>query len=231
MITFPQIAIIVPVLNEESTILNNIEVLNTLSNKCNVVFVDGNSTDNTVQILEKNKLKIVTSPRKGRGAQLAYGASHLNNTVEVILFLHIDTTLPEGFESMILEHSKTDYWGWFNIKLGSEKTIFKIIQFMMNLRSKLTGIATGDQAIYVTKNEFMNHLEEMNKHPLMEDIYLSKALNSSLGRGYTQKQSVSTSVRYWESRGIITTILKMWKYRSLYFFGTPPNQLYQQYYK
>ncbi len=224
------ITIIIPVLNEELTIQNNIEYLNTLTSKCDVLFVDGSSSDNSVQLLKDNHLKVITSPIRGRGAQLGFGASNIHDTSELILFLHIDTKLPHGFESMMIKQTKLDYWGRFNISFDSDKAVFKIIQFMMNMRSKVTGIATGDQAIYVTKNELMNHIDKMIDHPLMEDIYLSKALKSKLGRGHIIRDPVTTSVRYWESNGIVRTIIKMWKYRLLYFFGTSPKQLYQRYY-
>ena len=223
------ITIIIPVLNEQLAIQDNIEYLNTLTTNCEVLFVDGHSSDNTVQTLKDNHHNVITSPNQGRGAQLSFGVSNVH--AELILFLHIDTKLPQGFESKIIQHTKLDYWGRFNIKLDSDKVIFKIIQLMMNMRSNITGIATGDQAIFVTRNEFMNHLDKMIDHPLMEDIYLSKALKSNLGRAHIVEEPVTTSVRYWESRGIIRTIITMWKFRLMYFFGKSPKQLYQRYYK
>ncbi len=219
-------------LNEELAIRNNINYLNSLTSKCNVLFVDGGSTDHTVQTLKDNDHRVViTSPISGRGAQLSCGGSNVDDTCELLLFLHVDTKLPYGFESMITKPTKLDYWGRFNVSLNSNKPIFKLVQIMMNLRSRITSIATGDQAIFVTKNEFMKHVDRMIEHPLMEDIYLSKALKSNLGRANLIKAPVITSVRYWESKGIIQTILRMWKYRLLYFFGVPPKQLYQCYYK
>jgi rSAM/selenodomain-associated transferase 2 len=227
----PNIAIIVPVLNEELVIQSNIEYLNTLSTICDVLFVDGSSSDRTVQTLKDNNHKLITSPIQGRGAQLSFGASNVDDSTEILLFLHIDTKLPLGFESMIIKQAKLDYWGRFNVRLDSNRLIYKLIQIMMNLRSRVTGIATGDQAIFVTKKEFMNHVDNMIEHPLMEDIYLSKALKSRLGRGHIIKDSVTTSVRNWEKKGIFKTIVKMWKYRLMYFFGASPQQLYQHYYK
>jgi hypothetical protein len=132
---------------------------------------------------------------------------------------------------MISQISTSNYWGRFRVRLDSDKFIFKIIQLMMNIRSYLTGIATGDQAIFASKHELILHKDKMIEHSLMEDIYLSKALKSRLGPGNIIKQPVTTSVRYWESHGIATTILKMWKYRLLYFIGVSPSYLYQQYYK
>lgn len=227
----PHISIIIPVFNEELTIHNNIEYLNTLASNHDVLFVDGASSDGTVQTLKDNHHQVITSHIRGRGAQLSFGVSNANDLAELILFLHIDTKLPQQFESMISRQANLDYWGRFNVKLDSDKAIFKIIQFMMNMRSKITGIATGDQAIFVSKNELMNHIDEMIEHPLMEDIYLSKALKSRLGRGQIIEHPVTTSVRYWEKSGIFSTIIKMWKYRMLYFFGASPKQLYQSYYK
>ena len=225
------ITIVIPVFNEELTIRNNIDYLNKLASNHHVLFVDGASSDATVQTLKDNHHQVITSPICGRGAQLSFGVSNANDLAELILFLHIDTKLPQGFESMISRQSHMDYWGRFNVRLDSDKAIFKFIQFLMNIRSKITGIATGDQAIFVTKNELMNHVDEMIEHPLMEDIYLSKVLKSKLGRGQIIKKPVTTSVRYWENSGIISTVIKMWKYRLLYFFGASPKQLYRSYYK
>ena len=105
-----------------------------------------------------------------------------------------------------------------------------MIQVLMNLRSRVTGIATGDQAIFVTKNELLNHVDKLKEHPLMEDIYLSKVLKAKLGRAYIIKDPVITSIRYWEKNGIFKTILKMWKFRLMYFFNISPKTLYQRYY-
>lgn len=225
------ITILIPVLNEELAIQHNLQYFQALAAKFEIIFVDGNSSDQTVQLLKDNQLKVITSPKRGRGAQLSYGGSNVDECTDLLLFLHIDTKLPDGFELKIHQSTDLDYWGRFDVKLDSDKTIFRIIQLMMNFRAKVTGIATGDQAIYVTKNEFMTHADNMIERPLMEDIYLSKALKASLGRGNITKDPVITSVRYWENNGIIKTIAKMWKYRLMYFFGASPQDLYQRYYK
>ncbi|MFK8027747.1 MAG: TIGR04283 family arsenosugar biosynthesis glycosyltransferase [Gammaproteobacteria bacterium] len=225
-----KISIVIPVLNEEKIVRNNITRLNKLKTKCDVLFVDGQSIDDTVNVLKENQQQVVTSPIKGRGAQLAYGAKCVNEDTELILFLHIDTELPTGFELKIRIKPNIDYWGRFDIKLDSNKKVYKMIQVMMNLRSRITGIATGDQAIFVTKNELLNHVDKLKEHPLMEDIYLSKVLKAKLGRAYIIKDPVITSIRYWEKNGIFKTILKMWKFRLMYFFNISPKTLYKRYY-
>ncbi len=196
-----------------------------------MLFVDGNSTDNTVKVLKENHFKVITSKVTGRGAQLSFGASNVASSYEFLLFLHVDTKLPDSFELEIMKSAKTSKWGHFDVRLDSNKFIYKIIQFMMNIRSRITGIATGDQAIFVNKDEFMKHAEAMIEHPIMEDIYLSKKLKDKFGKGAVIKKPVVTSVRYWRKKGPIKTIIKMWKFRLLYFLGVSPNSLYERYYK
>ncbi|MDW3094776.1 MAG: TIGR04283 family arsenosugar biosynthesis glycosyltransferase [Gammaproteobacteria bacterium] len=225
------ISIIIPVFNEELIIRENIEHLNWINASYYLLFVDGNSTDSTINILEENNFNVIKSPLTGRGGQISYGASNLNNESEYLLFLHIDTLLPKDFYNQMNEYMENYYWGFFRIKLNSNKLIFKIIQFMMNYRSQLTSIATGDQAIFVRKNEFMNHIDTMIEHPIMEDIYVSKVFKEKFGNGAIIKKPVITSVRYWQNKGPIKTILKMWKFRLLYFIGISPKYLYVKYYK
>ncbi len=226
-----KITIVIPILNEELTIRKNLVYLRSLHTDYELLFVDGNSSDSTVQLLQDNQFKVITSSVRGRGAQISLGGSNAGKSTELILFLHIDTRLPQNFESMILRQTDNNYWGRFDVKLDSDKAMFKIIEWMMNKRAQLTGIATGDQAIFVSKNEFIRLAGNIAEYPLMEDIYLSKMLKKRLGRGIIIKSPVTTSVRYWEINGVFSTILKMWKYRLMYFFGVSPAKLYQRYYK
>ena len=225
------LSIIIPVFNEELIIRKKVDHLNWLNETCYLLFVDGNSTDSTVNILKENNFNVIKSPLTGRGGQISYGASNLNNNSEFLLFLHIDTLLPKDFYNEVNKYMEDYHWGFFRIKLNSNKLIFKIIQYMMNCRSQITSIATGDQAIFVRKNEFMNHIDAMNEHPIMEDIYLSKIFKNTIGNGAIIKIPVITSVRYWQNKGPVKTILKMWKFRFLYFIGASPKSLYVKYYK
>ena len=224
------IHVIIPILNEKRVIQENLQYLKLLNSICPILFVDGNSKDGSEQILKKNDFEVIKSRIKGRGAQMSFGAVNANSQCEILLFLHIDTRLPDNFNELIVNALKEHAWGRFEIKLNSNRLIFKVIQFQMNLRSKITSIVTGDQSIYVKKDIFLKYADEMKNHPLMEDIYLSKVLKKHYGHAKIINQPVTTSVRYWLKHGIIQTIIRMWVYRLLYFFGVSPQKLYQIYY-
>ncbi len=207
------LTIVTPVLNEEIKIQNNLDYFESLRKVCELIFVDGGSKDATVTLLKKSNHTVITSPQAGRGAQLSFGASKASN--DYLLFLHIDTQLPEDFVKFIEPLLQSYTWGHFTVKLDSTKFILNVIGYFMNLRSQLTGIATGDQALFVDKNAFLEHLDDMMKHPIMEDIYLSTVLKKDHGKPAIIKSPVITSARYWQKNGIVKSIFKMWKFRLL----------------
>ena len=225
------LCIVIPVLNESKTILQRLDELKKLTDVASIIFVDGNSSDDTAQLLNQHGFKVLTSVSKGRGAQLAYGVSNCNTDCENILFLHIDSQLPCNAVRLIKDALNQSSWGRFDIKLDADQYLFRVIQTMMNLRSKLTNIATGDQSIFVKKDIFLTYANKVAEHPLMEDIYLSKVLKKNHGSAYIISQPIITSTRYWIKNGVIKTILKMWAFRVLYFLGVSPQKLYSMYYR
>lgn len=225
------ITIIIPIFNEELIIQKNLQYLKLINSICSIVFVDGNSTDASKQILKENGFNVITSPLIGRGAQLSYVASKVGNECEILLFLHIDTKLPEDFNLLITNALKNSVWGRFDVELDCDNPIFKLIQFMVNLRAKVTGIVTGDQTIFVRKSMFIPYSNDVSTHSLMEDIFLSKVLKKNYGRAFIIKSPVITSARYWINHGVTKTILRMWWYRLLFWLGVSPQKLYNMYYK
>ena len=223
--------IIVPVLNEQAAIEQRLEYLLKINELTPMIFVDGNSTDQTVRLLSKNNFNVVVSPATGRGAQLSYGVSQTPESCEYIVILHIDTQLPANYEQSIQNALEAHNWGRFKVNLDSNRMIYKIIEFMMNLRSKWTSIATGDQAIFLRKEIFLIYSSDVIAHPLMEDIFLSKQLKKNHGKAYIVKTPIVTSTRYWSKHGVIRTILNMWRYRFMYFCGISPQKLYHMYYR
>ena len=224
------LSIVIPILNEESKIKDNLSYFDLLRKNCELIFVDGGSKDCTVSLLKNNNQNVITSPYVGRGAQLSFGAENTNKFSKYLLFLHVDSRLPDNFMELINDHLNNHEWGRFNTKLDSNKFICKVITCSMNLRSHITGIATGDQAIFVAKNSYLEHINAMKNHPIMEDIYLSKILKKKHGYPAVIKSHVTTSARYWLKNGIMRTIIRMWKFRLLYFFGASPKKLYKLYY-
>lgn len=220
------ISIIVPVLNEESSLSKTLMQLQPLRHSGHeVVIVDGGSVDNSL-VIAQNAADTVIVSKKGRALQMNNGAAVANG--DIFLFLHADTVLPDKTEHLILSYvDHDDLWGRFDIRLSSNKLIFRVIESLINFRSRLTGIATGDQAIFIDKKLF-NKIGGFPEIALMEDIALSKMLKD-ISAPVCLKQKVITSSRRWENRGVFATVLLMWKLRLYYFFGASPEKLSRLY--
>jgi len=218
-------SIVIPVLNEESEIEKFLSTLETFKEHGEIILVDGGSQDNTITIAVPLVDKIIKSSR-GRAKQMNAGAQAANG--KILLFLHADTYLPSNALTLIEQGLSQHYqWGRFDIKLSGPHFMFLVIAQCMNWRSRLTGISTGDQALFVQKLVF-NQAGKFPEIPLMEDIAICKNLKS-FGPPLRLKAKITTSSRRWEQFGIIRTILLMWWLRLLYFLGYNPETLAQLY--
>lgn len=223
-----RIAVIIPTLNESGSIFSTLTPLQSWRKRGHeIILVDAGSTDDTVQKSEGLVDQVLIS-NKGRAIQMNMGAERAD--ADILLFLHADTLIDESADQLILNvfNDQQYRWGRFNVSFASNKLIFHVIAFMMNIRSCLTSVATGDQAIFVEKALF----EQVGRYPLqplMEDIQLSISLKK-FGRGYCLKNRVVTSCRRWEQGGIIRTILLMWGLRVAYFLGVP-SRILKKFYK
>lgn len=219
------VSIIIPVLNEEGSIKNFLEQLQVYRKQGHeVIVVDGGSTDKTVSISELLSDKVITS-KTGRAMQMNSGA--LQSKHDVFWFLHADTLIPENAIENIQQALTTPEWGWFNIKLSGTKFLFRLIERMINIRSCFSHIATGDQGIFV-KREIFESVNGYANIPLMEDVSLSKKLNK-ISKPVCLKEMLITSSRRWEQKGIISTVLLMWRLRFLYWLGVSADKLATQY--
>lgn len=220
-------SIIIPTLNEAIAIPPCLSALQALRTDCEILVVDGGSSDDTIILTQPLADKVLTSA-KGRSRQMNSGASQA--TGDVLLFLHADTRLPENALQLIDRHINQDaQWGRFDIILSGEHFMLKVIAFMMNWRSRLTGIATGDQVIFVTRQVF----ESVGQYPdidLMEDIALCKRLKK-ISPPVCLSAKVTSSGRRWEHFGVYKTIVLMWWLRLRYFFGADPKTLAQLYFR
>lgn len=182
---------------------------------------DGGSADNTINIALPLADKVIDS-EQGRARQMNNGAAQAVG--DILIFLHADTYLPENALHTIAQQiSGKTQWGRFDIQLSGDHVMLKVIAQLMIRRSRLTGIATGDQAIFVTQQAF----DIVGRYPeidLMEDIALCKALKKT-GPPACLKAKVVSSGRRWEHNGIYRTILLMWGLRLGYFFGADPKTL------
>jgi Glycosyltransferases involved in cell wall biogenesis len=212
-------SVIIPTLNEQQTIESSLLALQALRGNCEIIIVDASSGPLRAPAALADK---IIRSEIGRAKQMNTGASHASG--EILIFLHADTYLPEKPLQLIEQHlSGNKQWGRFDIRLCGDHFMLQIIAGMMNLRSRLTGIVTGDQAIFVTRTAF----SAVGGYPdidLMEDIALSKALKK-ISPPICLKAKVTSSGRRWQRYGVYRTILLMWSLRLRYFFGADPRRL------
>lgn len=179
--------------------------------------VDGGSEDATTALAAGRCDRVIVAPR-GRAAQMNAGAREARG--DVLVFLHADTRLPRHADELVTNH----VWGRFDVRIEARHPLLKVVAWSMNLRSRLTGIATGDQAIFVRREAFQGFPEL----PLMEDIAFSKAMKR-IARPACLREKVTTSGRRWQSRGVLRTILLMWQLRAMYAMGVSAERLARRY--
>lgn len=223
------LSIIIPMLDEAAGIEHTLRVLVPMRARgVEVIVADGGSRDGSQELATALADVVIAAPR-GRALQMNAGASAARG--EILLFLHADTTLPDGADALILKAIADDgrVWGRFDVTIQGRSRMLPVIAAMMNLRSRLTGIATGDQAMFATRTAFFA-AGAFPAQPLMEDIALSKSLKV-LSAPACLRQRAMTSGRRWESRGVWTTILLMWSLRLRYWCGAPAETLAKAYRK
>lgn len=216
-----------PVLNEAASIEGTLRSLSGFRAKgAEVIVVDGGSSDDTLFRARPLADQVLAATR-GRASQMNAGASCA--TGDILLFLHADTHLPEAAAMTMLQTISrgSSVWGRFDVRIEGQHPFFRVIAALMNWRSRLTGIATGDQAIFV-RREVFQAIGGYPNIPLMEDIEISKRLKRT-SRPLCIRERVATSGRRWEKHGILWTILLMWRLRAAYFWGADPFDLAQQY--
>ncbi|MGB5856188.1 MAG: TIGR04283 family arsenosugar biosynthesis glycosyltransferase, partial [Oceanisphaera sp.] len=189
-----------------------------------LILVDGVSNDHSVAIAKQYGATVLTAPA-GRAQQMNMGANHA--TGDYLLFLHADTQLPSNFELLIRSALAQHQWGRFDVTISGQHPMLKVIGFMMNLRSRWSGIATGDHALFVRRTAF-RAAGGFPEQYLMEDIALSLRLKR-LGSPACLRQKVMTSGRRWEQNGVWRTIWLMWQLRFAYWRGECPSQLARRY--
>ena len=221
-----KLSFIIPTLNEETCIRSCLEPLQRFRKPGHeIILVDGGSTDGTLEVVRPLVDKIILSER-GRARQMNAGAEIAGG--EVLLFVHADTVLNMEIEVLLKEkiHSQRT-WGRFDIRLSGSQSLLRVIEYFMNLRSRMTGIATGDQVLFITRPLFLE-CGGFSDIPIMEDIEFSSRLKR-VCRPLCMRARVITSSRRWEQYGILRTVLKMWWLRLGYFFGTDPEKLARRY--
>ena len=220
-----RLTIVIPVLNEAAIVVGALQALAPLRARgAEIIVVDGGSRDGTPALAKPLADRIISAP-PGRGAPLNAGAAIA--TGDPLLFLHADTTLPDGADHLIEAALERRAWGRFDVRIAGRHPLLAVIARTINLRSRLTGVATGDQAIFVTRAAFaaVGGFPEL---PLMEDIAICRRLKR-LSRPFCIGTPVVTSGRRWEQNGVLRTILLMWRLRLAYYLGVEPAVLAHRY--
>ena len=221
------LSIIVPMLNEAAALPGLLSQLaHWRARGCEVVLVDGGSTDGSAAMARAAGFTVVDAER-GRARQMNAGAVQAGG--EVLLFLHADTQLPTDADAAVrgaLDDEACD-WGRFNVRISGRAPMLRVVAALMNLRSRATGSATGAQAMFVRRAAF-DAVGGFPVQPLMEDIELSRRLLRR-SRPACLRARVTTSGRRWEQRGVWRTILLMWRLRWAYWRGVPAEVLAEAY--
>ena len=222
-----KLSIIIPVLDEAASIKAALAALRPLRQRgAEVIVVDGGSSDNTFLLAQTLCDQLIRSA-SGRATQQNAGAQIA--TGDTLLFLHIDTQLPDNVDMLVDAALKADRtaWGRFDVRFSTDgdrlHPMLKIIAALMNFRSRMTGIATGDQCIFVRKSVF-NAVLGFPHIPLMEDIALSNALKK-ISAPACLRDCVVTSARRWQRNGVWRTMMLMWWLRFAYWVGVSPGRL------
>jgi rSAM/selenodomain-associated transferase 2 len=229
------LSIIIPCLNEAEGIANTLASLAPLRARgVEVVVADGCSEDATATLARPLADQVITSAR-GRAVQMNAGAQQARG--DVLLFLHADCRLPARADALIIDGLNRAHksWGRFDVDVGVDvdinvrggSVLLRVVGTMMNLRSRLTSVSTGDQGLFVTRSLF----EAAGRYPhipLMEDVALTKTLRR-YGRPLNLRHRIRVSGRRWEKHGIVSTVLLMWRLRLRYWLGADPGKLAQHY--
>ncbi len=223
----PKLSIVMPVLDEAENIRGALSRLAAYRGRgVEIVVVDGGSGDGTPALAAPLCDRVIAAPR-GRARQMNAGAAAAMG--DVLMFLHCDCVLPDKADRLALDGlARTGTaWGRFDVRIDGRHPLLHIVATMMNARSRLTGIATGDQAIFVRKDAF-GKAGRFPDIPLMEDIAFSKAAKR-ISPPLCLRAQVTTSGRRWEQNGVVRTIVLMWRLRLAYFLGASPANLAKRY--
>ena len=226
-ITLERVSIIIPALNEGESILSLLHLLQSFRRGGHeLILVDGGSRDQTLALARPLVDRVISSPR-GRAVQMNTGALRANG--DVLWFLHADSrvsvTAIDALLSALAEEHRC--WGRFDVALSGRRRLLRVVEFMMNWRSRLTGIATGDQGIFMRRQTF----ERIGGFPeieLMEDVAISRRLKA-LAHPCCLSNRILVSSRRWDRNGILKTILLMWRLRLAFFLGADPACLARRY--
>ena len=218
------VSIIVPIFNEGDQVVDLIQRLTLLNDYVtDIIIVDGDSTDGCNEKLAKNFT--VINSEKGRAKQMNAGAQQAQGAW--LVFLHADTHFNSSLLRAMIDQATLHQWGRFNVQLNARGLSYRVIEWFINIRSRLTNVATGDQCMFVRKR-FFESLNGFTDIPLMEDVDFSKRARAQ-APPKCLTETVKTSARRWQQYGVIKTVLLMWQLRFYFWLGKNPEELAKKY--
>ncbi|MFT5321306.1 MAG: rSAM/selenodomain-associated transferase 2 [Pseudohongiellaceae bacterium] len=223
-----KITIIIPVLNDVDALKMLLPQLQACREQGHeLLVIDGGSSDGSIPF-SRNLVDRILMTGVGRGRQMNLGAENASHNI--LLFLHADSRISDQcLEELLAAMSEScNHWGRFDVQLDQPGFSYSVIAAMMNLRSRLSGVSTGDQGMFV-RREIFHRVGGFQSISLMEDIALSKALRKH-SRPVCLSSKLLTSARRWQQQGIVKTIFLMWSLRLAYFLGANPDKLAEIYY-
>ncbi|MXZ45335.1 MAG: glycosyltransferase [Gammaproteobacteria bacterium] len=219
-----KISVIIPVFNDRNHLARLLQTLGHYPN-LELIIVDGGSSDKPHEIT--GTVTLLQATTQGRGAQVSLGIRQA--TREWIWVLHADSFVSEENIESMLAATTEGRWGRFDVTLHGSKGVYRMIETLMNIRSRLTCICTGDQGMFF-RQDILSEVGGFPEQPIMEDVEVSKRLRK-LERPVCCTSRLGTSIRKWEAEGVFKTVFRMWSYRVKYFFGASPESLYAEYYR
>jgi rSAM/selenodomain-associated transferase 2 len=221
------ISIIIPCLDEAAIIGDTLTALQPLRRRgAEIIVVDGGSADDTVARAQPHADRVVSAAR-GRASQMNAGAEQARG--DIFLFLHADSVPPRDADVLIVDglNRARRSWGRFDARIAGTHPLLRLVETLMNLRSRWTGIATGDQGIFVTRSLF-TAADLYPEIALMDDVALAKRLKR-FGAPLCLRHRITISARRWERNGVLRTVLLMWRLRLEYWLGADPARLAMRY--
>lgn len=219
------LSIVIPVRNDAAALERLRASLGApLDPSVEVVVVDGASTDASSEVARRAGWQVVASP-PGRGRQLNAGCRAAAG--QWLWLLHADSEVPVPALTYLRQLGGPG-WGRFDVRFVAAEGGLRLVAWLMNWRSRVTGICTGDQGIFVHRR-LLEAVHGVPEQPLMEDVELSRRLKR-LGRPLCPAIALGTSPRRWQRDGLVSTVLAMWGFRLRYWWGADPETLAKAYY-
>ena len=219
------VSFVIPILDEQDAVASLLRYLRAGFPAAELIVVDGGSADRSVSRAMGLCDQLLLAER-GRALQMNLGGRASSS--DYLCFLHADS-LP-GVSAGQLQGclASEPPWGFCRVRLSGGRRAFRIIEWFMNQRSRLTSVATGDQMLFLRRSLFEDS-GGFDDIPLMEDVAYSKRLRR-VARPLIIPQPVQSSSRRWEQRGVVRTVLSMWGLRLAYAMGVSPRRLWEHYY-